>query len=433
MVIYLLVIVILYWRVYGYRKLIDDAVPRDGYLYEGPRRVDPGFYQEGRGLVAFLTNLGVFMGVCGYIDHMWGWRAALLYAVYPMNVVGVAWVTGNYYMSTVLLVLASHYFLQTHIWFMSLMFYAAALNSTTNALSYVFIAPMYGLPGVSLLWPFLAFLNGRRMTSGLALRKERHKNLHVESKFSWRNLVNVPKVLAYYIYISIFPMRLGFFHSWGKSREYFTAVNMFFCCLLCLEFLWVGMRVDIRMVVWWFMSMGIFCHIQGHYGQFIAERYMVLANVAWCVMLAKAVTNPVIFAVIATLYFCKSFSYIPVWRNNETLFAYSMEAQPDSPENFNNLGNYYMDMGRISDAVRPLQVAEVLSKGDKHRIYASLMRCYYSARQYGKALLYAGKALAENCPDDRYDEIQKARNDILDKIKTIKRHEKLLRREGIVV
>ena len=442
--IYIPLILIIYFRTWRYNKLIDDPVPRNGYLYEGPRKVHPSFYDQRRGWIAMITNVGVFMASCGYIHLIWGWKAALLFALMPTNVGSVSWNTGNYYQSTVLLLLSSTHFLQmplesTHLSvvafsvLMASVMYAAALNSTVNALAYIFIAPFISPYGWFMVIPLMFFLKGKRFTQGMRLRKERHKNLHIHPKFECKNLVNVPKILAFYIYMHLWPSRLSFFYSWGKGRNYFSAINMFFCSLLCLEWWWFGLQVDPLMIWWYFASLIIFCKINGNMGQFVTvERYSVLANVAFAVILSKILVNPILFTIICSLYFSKSYIHTRRYRTNETLFAYAMHSQPNCPENFNNLGNYYMDKGQLSNAVRPLQVAEILTDGDKFRIYASLMQCYKTTRNYGKALEYANKALGSNCPEDRHDEILGFRNDLYNKILTIKKHNKLLRKKGII-
>ena len=109
--IYIPLILILYARQWKFQLKIDDPVKRDGYLYEGPQKVKPEFYKQTQPLMATITNIGVYMAVCGYIHYLFGWKVALLYALIPTNVGSAAWVTGNYYASTTLLVLAATMFL----------------------------------------------------------------------------------------------------------------------------------------------------------------------------------------------------------------------------------------------------------------------------------------------------------------------------------
>ena len=75
--IYIPVILFLYLRTCVYNTLIDDHVPRNGYMYEiTTGKVDPSNYEKKRSFMANLTNIGVFMSVCSYIHYLWGWKAA---------------------------------------------------------------------------------------------------------------------------------------------------------------------------------------------------------------------------------------------------------------------------------------------------------------------------------------------------------------------
>src|SRR3990167_8904264 len=168
--LYIPLILFLYWRTYRFSFLIDDPVPRDGYLYSLSKKVPYKWYDRRRPLMATVTNVGVYTAVCGYIHLLFGWKAAVLFAVFPLNVSGVAWVTGNYYMSTVLLVLAAWHWLAQGVPLAAIMFYGAALNSTL--LSLPFIVPALFFPwGWLCSIPFMTFLFGKRLRTGLKLRK----------------------------------------------------------------------------------------------------------------------------------------------------------------------------------------------------------------------------------------------------------------------
>src|SRR3972149_2339445 len=97
--LYIPVILFLYLRTWRYNYLIDDPVPRDGYLYSLSVKVPHTWYDRRRTVMATVTNIGVFISSCAYVHLLFGWKAALLFAVFPLNVVGTAWITGNYYMS----------------------------------------------------------------------------------------------------------------------------------------------------------------------------------------------------------------------------------------------------------------------------------------------------------------------------------------------
>src|SRR3990167_4972039 len=126
LLIILILILILYLRTYNYNYLIDDFVKRDGYLVVVPNYLEHQdkdgndqskkppieFFAKKRPIIATVINISVFMASCGYIYLLFGWKTALLYAVCPLNVMSVAWITGNYYQTTVMFCLAAEYFMR---------------------------------------------------------------------------------------------------------------------------------------------------------------------------------------------------------------------------------------------------------------------------------------------------------------------------------
>ena len=413
------IILLLYWRTWKYYKLIDDPVPREGYLVELPRQVPYSFYDERKPILWTATNIITFIGVCSYIYLVWGWKASLLYAVFPLNICGVAWGrTGNYYMTTSLFVVMTHYFLTHGMAFVSVATMYLALYSTVNSIFYPLLALL--IPnGFFLLVPLALFLTNPKLRNYMKLRKEKHKELGIKSGFEVHNLANVPKILAYYIFLSFFPSRLGMFHSWGKTKEYFTKSMFWICLVVCLSFFVLGWVIDPFMILWWFMAMGIFCHIQGHYGQFVAERYTVVANVAFCVIVAKVLPYEVIL-VYASLLFYRSHVYIPSWRHNINLFSQGVTAFPECTENYNNYGLYLLERGRWQEALSPFLLALKYTTGNKYGLHKNVARCYYSIKHYDKAYAHIIEAI-KTCPEKEKGELRILSFEINDKVRRGKR------------
>ena len=105
-------ILILYGRTYKYNRLIDDTLPRETYLWTATaKKVHYRWYDQRRSRLATFTNIGTYVGVLLSLYMCFGWRVSLLYGLMPTNVSGVAWSTGNYYMTTVLFICTGFYFL----------------------------------------------------------------------------------------------------------------------------------------------------------------------------------------------------------------------------------------------------------------------------------------------------------------------------------
>ena len=404
-------ILILYARTYKYHILIDDPVKRGDYLTVIPeKKWDPKVYDVKRSPLYTLTNIGVFMATCWVISLLWGWKVALLYALLPTNVSGVAWATGNYYMTTVFLTLTTYFFSFYGIEgvLFSLPFYYAALHSTVSAIPYLFASFfLVGAPSVLYIVPWCMFIFGKRLRYGLNLRKKGHDKIGVTSGvFRMRHLFVVPKVIAYYTMLNFWPSRLAFFNSFGKD-EFVSAslskpTRLFWISVaLLLTFSFWAIPLDWRAWLWWILFIGIFSQFIV-FGQFTTERYMYLANVGFCVLVGKFLEPyPYVFAVLCALWFYRSHIYISAWKHNLNLFSYSVSAYPDCPENYVNLSSYYLENKQYLQAIKPLLCAIENSSGNKFKLYGNLATCYGAYQEYGKALRCVEEALSTCSPDMR--------------------------------
>lgn len=384
-----LLILLLYCRQYKYCQLIDDVIPRAGCYWYYPTKavIHPkAFYNKKRSFLYTFTNIGVFMSVCWAMWVIFGWPVALLYAVMPTNVSGVAWATGNYYMTTVLFVLVAYYFQITWLWGIvpAGIFYFTALHSTVSAIPYLFYMIVINWHPLAILniIPLCCFLFGRRFQYAIKARVEGHAKIGiVAGKFHWRNLFYMTKVMAYYAVLNFWPSRLGFFHEFGKpeiDKKVFARANRSFylsLVFLTLFFIW-GWQVCPMAIIGWFMFMGI--HSQYVVlGQLIAERYMFIGNVFICILFAKfLMPYPIIYTILATLWFYRSHIYVPAWKHNVNLFSCSISAFPFTPENYGNKASYHMEQGEYAMSIVPLQLQIRYGTGNKFVLWVNLATCY---------------------------------------------------------
>ena len=408
--LYIPIILLLYWRTHKYNYLIDDPIPRDGYMYMiVGTDTDPctkeeklSWYDRKRSLLCTVTNVGVFMTVCSYIHYLWGWQAALLYAVFPLNVSGVAWGrTGNYYMTTTLLVLSAHMLIAQGAVgvLLSPFMYAAALNSTLNGLPYVILAPLNTPLGWVMVAPFILFIFGRRFNKGLI---DRHKsNIKVGSLGAGGlHLLEVPRTLAYYICLSLWPSRLGFFHDCNHTSFWYSKKMTALSCLCVVMFILWGCMVDNYMTLWWIVMMLLFSQWIS-LGQYVSERYTFLANVAFCVIMSKFLqffvpmyTSMVMYTLLCTLWLYRTHLYIPMWKDDLVLFSISSLAFPRAPDNFNNVGSYYLRKGHPEKAVEALEMGFRLARKNTWKNHANLSGAYGALGAKYKHLGYFTQSLA---------------------------------------
>lgn len=437
--IYIPVILLLYFRTWKYNYLTDDFVPRSGFLLVlGDKPKDNSFYETRRPVMATVTNIGVFMATCGYIHLIWGPWPALLFAVLPTNVCGVAWNTGNYYMSTVLLNLAAHYYVMTYGLIgagVGMAFYVAALGSTVNAIPYAFVLPFIkgGWIGYIMLIPLAFYLFGHRFQTGLKLRKDKHALIKVESgRISWRAIFVMTKVVGYYIALNLWPSRLGFFHEYPKHAHSNKFDRLFVLnAILIAEFAYRGFQHSPEGTIWWFLMIGVFSQFTT-FGMFVAERYMVLANVGFVMIVAAYFQgNTVALSIIATLYACKSWSYIRAYKNNVALFSHSISAFPGTPENYNNLASFYLERGEKEKAISPLLCALQLTTVHSPGLHINLANCYAKVGYFQKALFHNQEAI-RCCSEDLKEGLEKQAADFKDRIIKIEQNQRTLKKYGII-
>lgn len=424
----LAVVLTLYVKTYKYNILLDDEVPRSGYLNvlttdPGVRPL-PGYYDHRRPWLATFTNVGTHI-LCVWLMYLnFGFWPALLFAVCPTNVCGVAWTTGNYYMFTVFYVLVTFYFANHGGWFGNIgafVFFWVSLETSVSSIPYPFFAlvTQFGLASGSLFVPLVLFLTGKRFTNGLKKRKDLHEDHRLESgKIYLKKFCVVPKTMAYYICLSLFPNRLGFFHDSIRVLDHKTVDKYFWLSttVVVLFTTW-GIGVDWQMTLFWLLFMGLFSQYIT-FGMFIAERYMFLPNVAFCVLLAKFLP-PSWLICVASLWAYRTFVYTRSYRDNETLFRDSCRAFPETAENYNNLAAIYMERHQPELALAPLLAGLKLDKTPTFNAIFNAAMCFEGIGRFQDALIYTNRALG-CCPLSEKNNVELMRTRLLNRMSTMK-------------
>lgn len=277
--------------------------------------------------------------------------------------------------------------------------------------------------------PIVLFITSFRFKETFRQRKISHEKIGIKAgQIHWRNFIFVaPKILSYYIYLSFWPSRLGFFHEFGKKEDAagkkLAKYTQFWLLCLCLigVFIWWGWSVE---VVYWVLFMGLWSQFI-MYGQFIAERYTYIPNVFFCVMMVRFLSPcPILYWILASLYFYRSHIYIPAWKHNINLFSYSVSSFPGANENYNNLGRIYKERGELNLAIKCFLLAIKYNHDDPFNLYLNTVGCYNQMYEYDKALHYLQKALLMAPPAKR-TELKELESRL---IFEVKQKSKLLRR-----
>jgi hypothetical protein len=361
------IVIALYWRTMDYHYLIDDIVRRWGFLLEIPETSpDPKFFSSPAPKAKHLFLTLTHAVITSLIYFLWGWKAALFFAVYPVCASCTSWITGGYYQITTFFTLTSYFFLVNFPGLvgalLGALFFTAALGSTINcvAIPFVFfvLPPMSGL---ALFWPLAFYLGGRRFQIGF-----RKRDIGKGDPITIRKAVLCPKVLAYYIKNIVYPRRLAFFREYGfdygknpdtkknlesVNREFYEALAIITSfCIFGFIFSPIGLLI--------FMA-GLLPFTQWKVlGQFVAERYLYLPSVGWCLMLAGALSNtwmtPAVLA-IAGWYAWRTHQHIPSFKNVETLYENGIKQYPNCISNYVNLAERKLHIGQKFEGYKILK------------------------------------------------------------------------------
>ena len=400
-ILIILGIFVLYFRTLNYFYLIDDIVRRWGYLYVVPEESPhPSFYSskpsKWRHLFLIITHaINVWI-----VYSLWGWCPAILFAFSPLSVPCTAWITGGYYAVTTLFTLTAFFFL--HLYpnivgvVLSAIFFTAALGSTITCIGLPFIFLLFSHLGLFLFLPLALYLKGRRFNKGFAIR-----DMGKQDSFGLQKIPVMVKVVAYYIYMVVFPYRLSFFKHFGEdyskdpeTRREIESLNGWFwlSVLSIFLFILIGWQFSPLGVVWFLCMIAPFSQFKV-LGQFIAERYIYLPSIGWYLILGTALaSHPVLLVLTTGLYILRSHFYIPAYEKMECLYEDGIRNSPDCLANYANLGERYIHTGDF------IKGREILEQGlriekDNFLCWTNLAAFWVQVRNMRKAIYYTEKAI----------------------------------------
>lgn len=394
-------IFLLYWRCLNYYYLIDDIVRRWQYLYCVPETSPPpSFYStkpsRWRHLFLSITHaMNVFI-----IYTLFGWIPAALFAFSPLSVPCTAWITGGYYSVTAFLTLTSFFFLHQYPniigAIIAMIFFTGALGSTITCLGFPFLFLFSNPIGLTLFFPTLMYLKGRRFNKGFQIR-----DMGKQDKFNLRKLPVMTKVIAYYIYKIVFPLRLSFFHGFGeeyvkdgKVKKDLESINKWFWLSLIgiILFIFIGWQFSPLGVVWFLVTIAPFSQFKV-LGQFVAERYVYLPLIGWCLILGSALSNyPIILFITLALYIIRSHLYIPAYEKIENLYEDGIRNNPDCLANYANLGERYIHTGDLRKGYQVLQDGIKIDPVN-FLCYTNTAAYWVQVKDFVKASYYTEKAI----------------------------------------
>lgn len=376
-----ILIFLIYIQTYNYKYIIDDNIKRAGYLYENTD-IDNApkieFYQSRPAIWYRLFMIATHCINTSIVYLLWGWGAALIFAVHPVSVWPTAWVTGNYYGTATMFILISYYaIVKFSAWWSALIFlpiFVAALNSTIQPIIFPFIllATGYFWQGALLLIPLVGFMFGERFQVGYTSRHFGCEELFHRLKFNKRRPFLMVKVMRMYVMQFFFPKTCTMFHPLGyeayKGAASYdgmhTANKDFWGALLILVSTFaLGIIVNWQMTLWAFA----FLLLHSQYkilGQFFAQRYIYMMMVGLCVIVGTILQPyPYLLLCVAVGLTIRTLFFIPHFQDMAHFYVGELKAHPTCAEMYKNLAGYYILEGINKYSYRFWELIYLFTRG----------------------------------------------------------------------
>ncbi len=345
---------------------------------------------------------------------------ACLFAVHPILIEAVTWISGGIYgqysffflLSLVLYIFSKG---SKRFYYFSLVSYFLSLVSSEKAvvLFLLFFAYEFCFDSLKLHWKkivpfatvsiFFALIYLSRLSSRVAsLQLETSGDAVAQNPF-----LQIPVAVTSYILLILWPKDLTIYHSelTFTQMEYIARLLL----LIGIGIFYIYTMIKNRTLFFWmsFFFVPLFPTLAPFsISWVVAERYVYLSTVGVFAIIGygikkiadrKAVKTTVhilfVFLVIALLV--RSIIRNVDWRSEDTLWLATAKASPSSAQNHNNLGDLYGRHGDIPRAISEFKRA-IEIKPNYADAYHNLANTYQQIGQYDNAIADYKKALEFN-------------------------------------
>ncbi len=384
------------------------------------------------GLVPFWFRLLNVLAHIGTVSFMFAilsvlttplvaFMAAALFAVHPMNIEAVSWISGGpYSWYTFFFLLSFWYYMKAFTTNKKWLYYTLSVVSFLQSLSVGI--PAVVLSGVLFLyeylwgdlkkrWPYLIpyFLSGGIFAiiavSGIGARETAFRVDHYQETVNYNPFLQLPVAISTYFELYVWPAALTLYHS----EMNFTTSQFAFKVVVLVLYI-------ISLIISFFKSRPIFFGLaifiiallptltpqSIHW--VVAERYayfsMIGITLVTAYLLAKIPKRYEGFMYVLFVAMIIGFSIRTIvrhidWKNEDNLWVATGKTSPSDPKTHNNLGDVYTRQGNYAKAAEELIIAIKLNPnyGDA---YHNLGNVYQRAGQLDAAMDMYGHALRIN-------------------------------------
>lgn len=321
-------------------------------------------------IILFLFNLGLSLRVATI--------AGCLFAIHPMHVESVAWVTERkdvlysfFYMFSLLMYCQYVDQFKKRYYFLSIFFGFLSILSKPMALS---------LPLVMLLCDWI---KRRKFDRGSLFDKIPHFLYIIPiawitySLHSRAPLIDIKEAVtiwvwtfSFYIQKFFFPLELNPLYQLPVPVEMFSLPYIFaFAAFLIVVFVCVVFRKNVWClfsVLFYFLSIFFLLRFDQKVDMnIVADRFMYLPSLGFCVLIALGIDRFLNFSQkknffyrgvgVVVLFFVllgvKTNQQIRVWKDSVSLWSYVITLEPKIATAYNNRGKTYLEMGKRDKAL----------------------------------------------------------------------------------
>ncbi|PIS22919.1 hypothetical protein COT49_02815 [candidate division WWE3 bacterium CG08_land_8_20_14_0_20_40_13] len=346
--------------------------------------------------------------------------AASIFAVHPILVETITWISGGLYAKLTFFFLLSFLLYikketYRHFNSASVISFLACLQSSPFALPLGIIFPLYDLiwkKRLQSLKAYLPIVIGSLIYTGIYFGEfeKRTESLVTTSQFK-TGFVNpihvIPISITEYIKLIFYPKDLTLYHtelSFSKEQFLFRAF-LFLIFVSTTIFGFFKSRRYFFWSAWFFISLAVSLNPFG-VGWVVAERYVYLGTIGIVVVFSILVIWGIDRVKLQSLYLTILFLLVtPLairtiirnsnWKNQDSLWLSTAVTSPTSAQNHNNLGDYYGRQGNLETAVKEFEVAIKL-KPDYADAYHNLANTYGQMERFDEAVVAYQKAIEFN-------------------------------------
>ncbi len=354
----------------------------------------PTYFRLNNIVFHFFNAVAVYWLVEKLANRRVGLLASILFAVHPIQTEAVTWISGGLVSHSAFFILISlglffeslhktmwnkKYWLAVFLFFIGIYF-----SEKTMGFPLILCVLLFATKSIKQNWqktiPFF-LISSIWIFTYISMIPARISALNIEysSATSLGNpLIQIPIAISTYLQMIGLPYNLSFYHT----QQLISWQEMAGRILVTLVVAGIAV-VSLKKTRWVFFWLAFFFLALSPtltpfgVSSLVAERYVYLATVGIYAVVGlfldkffvkPQVQNLMVVLVVTMVITLMITTYLrnQAWQNQDTLWLATDRTAPNSPQNNNNLGDYYIRTGNLEMAVKHFQKAIALNPGYAH-------------------------------------------------------------------